>query len=379
MKQIFFTSLFVALVFLTFGITSTHAVEQNPQTEFTFNLYRTIVKDKANENVTISPFGVQHVLDLIRFGADGDTRTEIERVLGYTQPVRWQSGTDGSLSTAAALWAQQGHSILPEFLQTARDNFGASVEQADFERNSADAVRRINAWCSEQTNGKIPTLFERLDPMTRLVLVGAIHFAADWQMPFNEHATRERDLTLLNGTTARATLMAQIGRIRHVETLDTLAIELPYKNEGYAMLLLLPKNPANFATWEAELTLEKWNTLRRTMTAGQVDVLMPRFTMESTIPLNDVLKRLGMPTAFGDDSDFSKIDGTKDLYISEALQKTFVRVDETGTEAAAVTGIAMATRAMVQRPFQFHADRPFVYAIVMEDTILFLGRFVKPE
>ena len=101
--------------------------------------------------------------------------------------------------------------------------------------------------------------------------------------------------------------------------------------------------------------------------------------MESTIPLNDVLKQLGMPTAFGDDSDFSKIDGTKDLYISEALQKTFIRVDETGTEAAAVTGIAMATRAMIQQPFRFHADRPFLFAIVKGDTILFLGRFVKPE
>ena len=397
-----------ALVLLTIGTTALFADEQPPQTEFVFNLYRTVVKDKANDNVAVSPYGLQQMLDLLRFGAAGDTKTEIEKVIGYTETFKWASlvaaplplprdrsamgnvipgripatPQEGPLTTAASVWTQKDYPFLPEYLKIATDNFGATIEQADFVANSDDAVKRINDWCSEKTNKKIPVLFDEIDPMTRMILVGAIHFLADWQTPFNKNMTRDDDFTPLNGAKVKTKLMSQQSRFQYGETAESLILELPYQNEGYAMLLLMPKKPADFAKWESEMTLEKWTALRKSMKNEEVNVLMPRFTMESTMALNELLKSMGMPTAFiPNDADFSKIDGSRNLFVGTALQKTYVKVDETGTEVAAVTGIGMmATSAMIDppKPKEFHADRPFLYAIVKGNSILFLGRFVKP-
>jgi len=152
-----------------------------------------------------------------------------------------------------------------------------------------------------------------------------------------------------------------------------------YQNDGYAMLLLLPKDAARFAKWEMEMTAETWETLRNAMNPVQVDLRMPRFTMESDLALNEPLKQLGMPTAFSQGADFSKIDGLTDLYLSEVRQKTFVKVDETGTEAAAATGAVIAVKSIQLDIKPFYANRPFVYGIVKDNTILFLGRFVQPD
>ena len=409
---------FVCLVvwgFVTFGVASLSAAEQTPQTEFVFNLHRAVVKADPNANVAVSPYGVQQMLDLVRTGAVGETKTEIEQVLGYAKSVKWATPSDGTLTTAAALWTQQGHPFLSAFLRTARENFGSAIEQADFANNPDAAVKRINAWCSEKTKGKIPEILEELSSMTRLVLANAIHFAADWKVPFEENMTRYSTFTLQDGTEAEAKMMWQFGeQMKYGESSDTLILELPYKNgadrrapllartfrsenrggilprrtarpergsDDYAMLLLLPKEPTEFATWESEMTIEKWNKLRRTMRMEDVNMCMPRFTMESCIELNERLQQLGMTTAFEPfEADFSKI-SSEELFVSRVLQKTFVKVDETGTEAAAVTVMLMDAAAAPpeEEPKEFYADRPFLYAIVKGDTILFLGRFVKPE
>jgi serpin B len=352
---------------------------QTPQAEFVFNLYRSIVQGNPEKNVTVSPYGVGRILDLARHGAAGETRTEIEQVLGYTEWVQWETRSDDTLTIADALWIQQGYPILPEFLQTARENFGSSIEQADFARNPNEAVRRINAWCSANTKGKIPSLFNRLDTDTRLVLANAIHFSADWKIQFNRNRTRESDFTLLNGEKSRTRLMSQEILTKYGETDDTLALELLYKDESYAMVLLLPKNPAHFLQWESEMTTQKFNFLRRSMSMDYlVNIRMPKFTMESDLPLNGTLQQLGMRTAFSGEADFSKMTPNHaGLFVTDVQQKTFVEVDETGTRAAAVTGIGIGCSAPPQ-PAVFHADRPFLYAIVKGDSILFLGRFVGP-
>ena len=353
--------------------------EPTHQTEFVFNLYRSIVQEKPENNVTVSPYSVQRMLDLARSGAASETKTEIEQILGYTESVKWGTSPDGTLTIADALWIQQGYPILPEFLQTTRENFGSSIEQADFARNPNEAVKQINAWCSKNTKNKIPSLFDRLNPNTRLVLANAIHFSADWKTRFNKNRTQDGDFTLLDGRKTKTKLMSQESVTKYGETDDTFALELPYKDEGYAMVLLLPKNPANFVQWESKMTFQKFNLLRHLMAMNLVDLWMPKFTMESDIPLNETLQQLGMQAAFDQNkADFSKIANVVEpLFVSDVLQKTFVEVDETGTRAAAATGIALGCSAP-SRPEIFHADRPFLYAIVKGNTVLFLGRFVKP-
>ena len=368
-------------VTLLFGLTlpGCAAEPTKPPADFAFGLYGAVAKETPTGNLAVSPYCAELLLDFVRSGADGETKKEIDTVLGYTEAVQWaESATDSPYTTAAALWTQQGYDILPEFLDNARKTFGSSVEQADFAQNAADAVRRINEWCSEKTKGKITSLFERLEPSTRCVLAGAIHFAADWKVPFNKDITMDADFTLLDGKVVKTKLMSMSETMKYGESEETLIVELPYKNAGYAMVLLLPKDSAQFSGWESKLTAETLKTLRAGMESVQVDLRMPRFTVESELGLNATLKQLGMPTAFSQNADFSRISGQKDLYLSEVRQKTFVKVDETGTEAAAVTGAIVAVKmVLITKPF--HADRPFVYLIVKGDEILFFGRFAKPE
>ena len=351
-----------------------------PQTEFMFDLYRTVVKDAPDTNVLVSPYGVQWMLDLVRTGADGTTKTEIERVLGYTESVKWESVTDGTLTTAAALWGQKNYPFLPEFIRTAQSNFGSTVEQADFRNNPAAAVRQINAWSSKQTKGKIPTIFDRLGPDTRLVLVNAIYFKADWNGKFDKKRTQDEDFTLQNGVKIKTMMMKRTGQMWHAETDDTLFLTLPYKKNGYAMLILMPKNAKDFAKWEMEMTAEKIEPVRNNLRLGEGEIWMPRFTAENTIELIEPLKRLGAATVFSPGADLSKMDGTKLLFVDNMLQKTFIAVDESGTTAATVTGGGIGCSApMRPEPYSFYMDRPFLYAIVKDDTILFMGRFVNPK
>jgi len=349
------------------------------RTGFTFNLYQAVVKDKPNENITISPFGAELVLNLARAGASGETAAEIERLLGNTGAADWNTPSPNSpLVIATALWMQEEYPVRQEFVETARKEFGALVEQADFVSNPDEAVQRINNWCSEETNGKIPTLFDRLGETTRCVLTGALHFAADWKTQFSKDLTTDGSFTLIDGVKLKTKIMSRTGLMQYAETDDTIALELPYMNDGYAMLLLLPRNPAGFEKWEAEMTPEIWNAVRGALYSEQIDLRMPRFTMESSLTLNESLQRLGMPMAFSQDADFSKINGQLDLYLSEVRQKTFVKVDEKGTEAAAATGGVMQVKSMVTAK-PFYADRPFLFAVIKNDTILFLGRLMKPD
>jgi len=378
MKTIMHLAVLVSLTMMSHAL---FAQERKPQSEFDFNLYRTVVKNEPDKNIAVSPYGVQKLLDLARYGAAGETKTEIEQVLGYTQPVKWETRSDGTLSLAAALWTQQGFSILPGFLRTARGNFGSAIEQVDFARNPKEALRRINKWCSDNTKGKITSLFDDIDPLTRLVLANAIYFAADWQTPFNARETRDDDFTLQDGTKVKTKIMGLFGRQwKYGEYGETLSLELPYKATGYAMVLLMPQNPEGFAEWESAMTAEEFALIRRSMETQLVSIRMPKFTMEAKISLNDTLKQLGMLSAFDAvKADFSKINATEPLYVGEVLQKTFVKVDELGTEAAAVTAMRIAYGSPDPPKLKlFYADRPFLYAIMKGDTILFLGRFVKP-
>ena len=350
-----------------------------PSTDFAFGLYGAVAKEKPTENLAVSPYCAELVLDFVRSGAAGETKKEIDTLLGRAETIKWtESASDPPLTTAAALWTHKGQNILPDFIANAQKEFGATVGLADFENDSADAVRQINAWCLETTNGKIASLFDRLDTSTRCVLAGAIHFAADWKVPFDKNLTMDTDFTLLDGSTIKTKIMSRSGTMKYGENDKTLIVELPYKNEGYSMVLLLPKDSVQFGDWESKLTVETLKTLREGMTSVQVDLRMPRFTVESELALNETLKLLGMPTAFSEKADFSKISEQNDLFLSEVRQKTFVKVDETGTEAAAATGAAIAVKmAMATKPF--YANRPFLYLIVKDNEILFFGRFALPN
>jgi serine protease inhibitor len=324
------------------------------------------------------------------------------------------------IRVANALWGEKTYPFAPAYLAKINQAYRTGgLFPVDF-RGSFEAERaKINAWVEEQTNQRIKDLLPQgsIDPDTRLVLTNAIYFKGDWQESFAESATKEQDFTLATGTKVRALLMHKDGMkaVRYAafdaagtafSTPDTVPtrsqpdpktlypgaggfqmVELPYKGGQLALLVLLPQETNGLADLEAKLTTAQLQTWTDKLQSRAVNVLLPKFKLETDYQLNDTLSALGMPRAF--DRQLAQFDGmcaggSANLFISKVLHKAFVEVNEKGTEAAAATAVVMEGRSLpITVPFvpTFRADKPFLYAIrdLKTGTLLFLGRMTQPK
>lgn len=370
------------------------AQTKDKSTDFTFDLFRTVISENGEKNVSLSPYGAELALGMLALGANGETESEIASVLkkqgtweeyAASLQLKGLEDKDAPLKIATAIWTQEQMKLRKEFVESVMKNYGAEAGELDFAGKNQAAINAINKWCDAKTNGKIDKLFEKLDPLTRCVVASSVYFAADWRNQFDKNATKDGDFTLLDGKKKKTPLMFQSSGFRSLDNENVMMVELPYKNRDYCMVLLMPKNSADFTKFEQELSEAKLSDWCKSLRGGQVALKMPKFTTENDLGLNSVLKKLGMPSAFGEKADFSGINGAYDLYLSEFKQKVFVKVDETGTEAAAVTAGVVMMKAMPMQPKEFNFDRPFIYMICKKENnnelgkILFLGRFVQPE
>jgi serpin B len=285
------------------------------------------------------------------------------------------------LKTANALWAQKDYPFLSEYFNITQNYYGGNVTNLDFMGDSAGARSKINAWAEDQTNGRIKNLLsENPDPTTRLILTNAIYFKGKWLMQFDKSSTREMDFWVSNNTSVKVQMMALSGQKgSYAETEDMQILELPYEGEDLSMLILLPREKS-IDRLETSLNAEKLSELKGKLQISKVTVLLPRFRFETAYSMAEDLKELGMPTALGNEADFSGMTGAKDLYIGEVVHKAFVEVNEEGTEAAAATEVGMKT-ASVEISNSFIADHPFIFIIQQKDTgnILFIGRVINPN
>jgi len=286
------------------------------------------------------------------------------------------------LSVANSLWPQQDYKLLKSFLSLVREHYGASVTPLDF-RASEPARKMINIWVEDKTNQKIKDLIPGgvLSAATRLVLVNAIYFKGNWTSPFKAEETKEQPFRLQSGQTVQAPLMFQQKHLSYAEDDELQSLELPYAGDDLFMIVLLPRKADGLASLESSLSpanLAKWT---QAMSSSDVKVYLPKFKMTCRFSLNDTLKAMGMSNAFDQaQADFSGMDGSRNLFISAAVHKAFVEVNEQGTEAAAATGIAMGLTALPRRPIEFRADHPFIFLIRERSTgsILFIGRVTHP-
>jgi len=363
--------------------------------EFAVKMYREL--GAAEGNLFFSPFGISAALGMTYAGARGETATEMEAALCFPCGPKelgqafgkLQAGLDEiqkrgdvSLSIANGIWAEQTYGFLPDFMKGIEADYKARIALADFVNNAAGESQRINAWVEEKTHEKIKTLVPEgvLDALTRMVLVNAIYFKGDWASQFKEKATRERDFHVGSGKTVKVQMMQQSGGFRLTQDADTEALELPYKGNQLSMLVLLPKAKDGIAALEGKLSVAKIDALVGTLRKTEVDVALPKFRLETSYGLVSPFQALGMKTAFGNNADFSGMDGRRELYISAILHKAFVDVDEKGTEAAAATAVVMRTESVVLKQ-QFIADHPFIFLIRDNATgsILFMGRVADPR
>ncbi|HEY5914978.1 MAG TPA: serpin family protein [Verrucomicrobiae bacterium] len=383
----------------TAGAAQTQALVEG-NTAFALDLYGQLKSGPGN--LFFSPYSISTALAMVYAGARGDTEKQMDQVLHFGSEQRQVHSAFGELQNqlkeagqqkgielniANALWAQQGHPFLPAFLNVAKDEYQASVNQADF-RTGAEAARAtVNQWAAEQTKEKIRDILPSgsVDASTRLVLANAIYFKGAWAKPYDKNQTSKQPFHRSATSLASAPLMHHFDNVRYMEDSQFQAVELPYRNGELSMLVLLPRQVEGCGNLEDRLTPALLSGVLARMTKRQVEIFFPRFKLESKFKLNDTLSRMGISDAFGSEADFSGIDGTRNLFISGVFHKAWGEVNEEGTEAAAATGVAVALTSAVSKPPPpppvFRADHPFIFFIrdTRSGSLLFLGRLSDPS
>jgi len=295
-------------------------------------------------------------------------------------------GTDGEgfqLNIANAIWGQTGYSFLSDFLDTLAESYGAGLRLLDFAGAPEKSRLTINDWVSDETEDRIQDLLPQgsVTSLTRLVLTNAIYFNAAWALPFDESATQPGVFYLLGGAEVTADMMSQVEHFGYFEGDYYQVIELPYDGGELSMVIFAP-DEGWFEAFENGLTANKVDEMVKRLSAENVSLTMPRFTFDFGLSLNETLAAMGMPDAFDPmAADFSGMDGSRNLFISNILHKAFIVVDEEGTEAAAATAVVMELTAVLDPPIVVSIDRPFVFMIrdLETETILFMGRVLHPE
>jgi len=369
---------------------------------FALDLYQALLEEKDG-NLFYSPYSISTALAMTYAGARNTTEKEMAEVLHFTLPqdrlhpafnaldlLLTSLGGDGGegddgfqLNIANAIWGQKGYEFLSEFLDVLAKNYGAGLRVLDFGQDPEKARLVINDWVYEKTEEKIEDLIPKgaIDPDTRLVLTNAIYFNAEWRYPFPKPDTYDGDFHLVDGTVVTVPLMSQIESFQYGEGEDYQAIALPYVGGEMEMVILLPSE-GRFEDFEMSLNTEKVDEILNNIQFTEVSLTLPKFEFESDFNLTEILIEMGMPSAFGmaAGTDFSGMDGTLNLYISEVLHKAFVSVDEEGTEAAAATAVIMVEMAAIEDATEMRIDRPFLFMIreVGTNSLLFLGRVMNP-
>jgi serpin B len=354
---------------------------------------------QGDGNLIFSPFSISGALSMTLAGARGETAKAIAGVLHQNRsqaayPEAFMAlvanlgqranGSGNELLNANGLWVDSDLRLEPDFLATLRTKYQASLSPLDFARNLEGARTAINRWTQEHTKGKIRELFApgSLDESTRLVLSSAVYFYGKWEHPFQPNQTRLAPFKLGNGSTVETSFMKQTGRFGYAETPTAQILEMKYAGTGLALDVLLPKPGSSLRDLEGRLTEDHLAGWLAELSDRNVEVLIPKFRVESQFSLREMLSRMGMGRAFTGSADFSGIDGRRDLALSNVLHKALVDVSEEGTEAAAATGSAVAlVRMVVPEHTVFRADHPYVFLIrdAQSGLVLFAGRLTNPK
>lgn len=360
-------------------------------TQFAFDLVKRVsAQEGQDKNVFISPLSLHMTLGMILNGANGKTAQEIQKTLKldaqtlaeanqtYQNLMDNLPGVDPqvTLSLANSVWYRNTFAVENAFKDLLGQSFKAQVSAENFEDQAT--VGKINSWASEKTNGRIPKVIDQIQPDNVMFLINALYFKGDWQTQFDPSKTTDMPFKLASGGTTNVRMMRLNTNLKRGFRPTYSAFELPYGSDKYAMTVLLPAENMTADALIANFNSAEWTQLQKDMILGNIDIGLPKFTLKYDINLNSALSALGMPTAFTDQADFTKINAKGGLTLSFVKQFTFVAVDEKGTEAAAVTPGGISTVSLPQSTI---CDRPFVFVIHEKTTgtILFIGKIADPS
>ncbi|XP_071592678.1 serpin B6-like [Heliangelus exortis] len=372
-------------------------------TTFALDLLKKLCENKSKQNVFFSPFSISSALSMILLGSKGNTKAQIAKVLSLKKAEDAHNeypsllseinaqNTKYILRTANRLYGEKTFEFLSSFIESSQKIYQAGLEQSDFIHAPEHSRKQINGWVEERTEGKIQNLLVEgiINSLTRLVLVNAIYFKGKWENPFDKERTTERPFKINKNETKPVQMMFKKDKFNmtYIGDFQTKILELPYVGNELSMIILLPDaiqdDSTGLESLQRELTYDKlmdWINPEM-MDLTEVKVSLPRFKLEESYALKPLLSSMGMPDAFDSQkADFSGMSAGNELGLSEVVHKSFVEVNEEGTEAAAATAAVMMLTSFAMIVPEFTADHPFLFFIRHNKTssILFCGRYCSP-
>nr|XP_010959566.1 serpin B11 [Camelus bactrianus]XP_045377409.1 serpin B11 [Camelus bactrianus] len=384
-------------------------------TEFCLDVFKELNSNNAGDNIFFSPLSLLYALSMILLGARGNSARQMEKVLHFnhieeslgpefkdsakcsqTGKIHSEFGvlfsqinrpdSNYTLSIASRLYGTNAMAFHQQYLHCSEKLYGARLQTVDFERSAEETRKAINAWVENKTNGKVTNLFGKgtIDPSCVMVLVNAIYFKGQWRNKFQERETMKTPFQLSQGKSVTVEMMYQTGmfKLAFIKKPQMQVLELPYVNNTLSMIILLPVGTADLQQVEEQLnakTFSEW-TSPSNLVEQEVEVHLPRFKLDVKYELNSLLKSLGMTDIFSQvKADLSGISPTRGLFVTKVIHKSYVDVNEEGTEAAAATGVIVVVKRLPIRA-QFMANHPFLFFIrhIQTNTILFCGKLASP-
>jgi serine protease inhibitor len=358
---------------------------------FGFKLFKEVNRNDVNKNIFISPLCVSMALGMTLNGAAGATYDSIRSVLelnGLTEQEINESykGLIEKLieldpkvifNISNSIWYRNTMIFQQEFINKNQIYFDAEVSSLNFEDPSSVSI--INNWVNQNTGGKIDEILERIPPEAVMYLLNAVFFKADWKYLFDQSLTIDDFFITAEGESVPCKMMQQKNNFSYYSNELFQAVDLPYGDSLFSMMIFLPNPDRNTNDILNQFNKDNWDKWKNSFDEEEGKIWMPKFEVGYELKLNDVLAAMGMGTAFQPSADFTRMYSPGGLWISEVKHKTYIKVDEKGTEAAAVTLVEYIKA--INSGFQMKINRPFIYVIHEKNsrTILFIGKIVNPE
>ena len=365
--------------------------------EFSFNFLKEILKTDEGANVFISPLSVSFALSMVLNGADGTTKEQMMDTLQLKgielidlntgmkdlNKSLYRADRKVELRIANSLWLREGTTFKKDFLKLNKKYYDAEIQVLNFYDKSASDT--INKWVKKATNKKIKEIVpKKIDSLTIAYIINAIYFKGSWTDEFDPDDTKEESFYLLNNKSKTHPLMYQQSEYKYFESNDMQCISLPYGKGRISMYVFLPSEEVGIIKFLKEIDYKKYQTWTNQTRKEKVKLKLPKFKMEYEKNLKKILSDLGMPIAFDiDNANFGKMCNIPpNVYIRKVKHKTFVEVNEEGTEAAAVTSISMGIKSAAPKQiYEMYINRPFFFTIHDNETgvVIFMGVITNPE
>jgi serpin B len=360
---------------------------------FSFQLFNAVAgADNSGNNLFISPLSVSIAMAMTSNGANGQTLTAIDNAMsfnGYSQPelnaYYYKLITDlpkldpnTTLNIANSIWYRQGFSVLPEFISTDSSYYKAQIQSLDF--SLPGSPQTINNWVNTATNGKITGIINGTIPSDLMMyLINALYFKSTWKESFDASKTKTLPFYLAEGTPVQTSFMTGNIDINSYYDSKVTVFEMPYSGSKYSMLIVVPQAGVSLQSLRTAIDSTQWQSWMGSLKASKQQITLPKFQFSYAASLNDELTALGMGIAFTNAADFSKI-SPQQLQISRVDHKAYISVDESGTEAAAVTSVGVIATVAPEYSPTYNVNRPFIFAIreMNSGLILFTGIVNNP-